>query len=354
MTTFFSSPKYTSFYGLDLPFIKSRGKKIIYRSTGYDVRTRTKDIKFNPYSPFRYGFDLGIEERRQKKYLDYLKDYVDVFICQDPEMKQYLPDAQIIPRSIDVNDWSFVGVKNNKIPKVVHAPSKMSVKGTHFILKAVEELSNEGLKFEFNLVQGLKQEEAIEIYKQADICIDQILIGWYGVFSIECMALGKPVIAYIRDDLADKQIQKIPIINANPDNIKTKLKEIILDYERRKELSILSRKYVENVHDVTTIANKTKLMYQNVLLQPFKTPTTLNDLDYLSIQFSENVDSDYNKPIIQITYEYIIQRLQRRKGTILSKLATGIDRIVKSLSYRGFIKGILHILSEPLRKIFYK
>ena len=36
-------------------------------------------------------------------------------------------------------------------------------------------------------------------YRDADIVVDQLLAGWYGGFAVEAMALGKPVIAYLRE-----------------------------------------------------------------------------------------------------------------------------------------------------------
>ena len=33
------------------------------------------------------------------------------------------------------------------------------------------------------------------MYAQADLVVDQVLIGWYGALAVETMAMGKPVIA---------------------------------------------------------------------------------------------------------------------------------------------------------------
>ena len=77
---------------------------------------------------------------------------------------------------------------------MLHAPSRRIVKGTKYILDAVEELKSEGLKFDFKMVEGMKNSDAKELYRTADIVVDQLRIGWYGVLAVEAMALGKPVI----------------------------------------------------------------------------------------------------------------------------------------------------------------
>ena len=47
-------------------------------------------------------------------------------------------------------------------------------------------------------VTRLPHAEAMKLYAQADLVIDQLLAGWYGGFAVETMAMGKPVVCYIR------------------------------------------------------------------------------------------------------------------------------------------------------------
>ena len=54
------------------------------------------------------------------------------------------------------------------------------------------------LRFELELVEAKPFWEALQIYGSGDIIVDQLLAGWYGGFAVEAMALGKPVIAYLR------------------------------------------------------------------------------------------------------------------------------------------------------------
>jgi len=44
------------------------------------------------------------------------------------------------------------------------------------------------------LVHGVPHEEAVERFKRADIVVDQMHYLWHGVFAIESMAYGKPVV----------------------------------------------------------------------------------------------------------------------------------------------------------------
>lgn len=286
LRTLVSGPRYTGLMGLDLPFIKLRGRKIVYRFTGMDLRDPKQDLASNPHSPFRHGFVAASEEDEpiRRAYIDFLRCHVDQFVVQDPEMAQYMPDARIIPRALNLDNWRHVGVEANERPLVVHGPSNPSVKGTKYILEACERLKDEGLNFDLKLITGMAHKEAVGWYRKADIVVDQILIGAYGVLAMEAMALGKPVICYVREDLFEPVYGKMPILNANPDNIGDVIRNAVTDFEMRRELGAKGRAFVERHHDVKRVAPDLKSLYADVLDRPQHIPTSGEDLSFLAGQ----------------------------------------------------------------------
>ena len=191
------------FNAMDLPFIRLAGPRIAYRFTGYELRRKSLELEVNPFTPYRYGYESAFKEDDQKRYLDYVAPYVDVFVVQDPEMQTYCSQAHIIPRALDLAQFPVPEPRRKERPLVVHAPSRRQLKGSEFVIKAVETLKDEGIDFDFLLIENIPNAEAIEQYRRADIVIDQLLVGWYGVLSMEAMAMEKTVIAYIREDLTD-------------------------------------------------------------------------------------------------------------------------------------------------------
>mgnify|MGYP002630276036 CR=1 FL=1 len=296
LRTMVFGPRFTGMMGLDLPFIKLRKKSIVYRFTGMDLRDRVIDLKENPFSPFRYGYE-GItedEDKIRRLYIDYLSCYVDQFLVQDPELQQYMPNAKIIERAIDLDIWKNVGISENGRPLIVHGPSNKEIKGTSFVLKACEELRDEGLIFDLKLVHGVSHAEAVSWYKKADAIIDQLHIGAYGVLAVEAMALGKPVLCYIRDDLYSKRYGEMPIINCNPLNIKEKIRYVIKDYEFRKEFSVKGRAFVEKYHDVNVVAPRLKEIYENTMRNHKSVNTSNVDLRFIGMQYG-GLESDIMK-----------------------------------------------------------
>ncbi len=290
LVTFFTSPQYRRMRGLDLPFIKARGLRVVYRGTGFDLRLRKIQEERNPYNPYRYGFRTVFDDRDQARYLEYLKEYVDTFIVQDPEMREYMPNAHVVPRGIDLSEWQTVGIERTERPLVVHAPSKSELKGTRFLLEAVEELRQEGVPFDFQLIQGMPHAEAAAAFRRADIVVDQLVIGWYGVVTIEALALGKPVIVYVREDLARDFTPRIPIANANPDTVKAVLRDLVADYEQRVALAEAARPFVEQVHDVRTVARLLRERYDDLMGTPTRIPSTTADLDHF--RFMQGAERD--------------------------------------------------------------
>src|SRR5581483_7612694 len=103
-------------------------------------------------------------------------------------------------------------------------------------------------------VEGLTQSELKERYARADLAVDQLLVGWYGGLAVELMALGRPVISFLRDEdldlLPSEMRAQIPVISAQPGTIGDVLKELLTT--GRGELAEIGRRgraYVERWHD---------------------------------------------------------------------------------------------------------
>ena len=108
---------------------------------------------------------------------------------------RWVPDAEMIPPGIDVKAIEPSPPTDRARPVILHAPSSRRRKGTEEVIAACA-----GLDADLLLVEGLHHDEAFERYREADIVVDQLNAGWYGLFAIECMALGKPVVTFLHDE----------------------------------------------------------------------------------------------------------------------------------------------------------
>ncbi|MDQ0255329.1 glycosyltransferase involved in cell wall biosynthesis [Evansella vedderi] len=184
-----------------------------------------RDRYKNPYVKIKKNF------RNEKKRIEVIKKLSsDHAIVADQELlpyaKDYYKHVHVICQAIPLEDFEPIYPEvTNRIPLIVHAPSHYRVKGSKFVMDAIKRLYRNGYSFRCNLVSKLPHDELMEVYRQADIIIDQLRIGSFGVASLEGMASGKPVICYIRKDLIYKYPQELPIVNATPKSIYKFLKK---------------------------------------------------------------------------------------------------------------------------------
>ncbi len=243
-------------FNLDLPILKLLGKKVFMEYHGSDIR---RPSVFKEKNKFAYSINQEIEKKSFLKQRR-ISRYVDGIIVHDHELKEHLFDfgvkIHILPLRIDLTNYkvSLPKVQNETIC-IVHAPSKKEIKGSNIIIETVEELK-EFYNIDFKLVYNMPHEKALRIYQKADLIIDQLRIGSYGMLSIEAMAMGKPVICYLREDLISLFPCIPPIINANETNLKEKIEFLIKNPDIRQSLGIQSRKYVEEYHDSIKVAEK--------------------------------------------------------------------------------------------------
>ncbi|MHC8492114.1 glycosyltransferase family protein [Thalassospira sp. SM2505] len=145
--------------------------------------------------------------------------------------------------------------------RLLHAPNHRNLKGTSHILKAVEELKSEGCDIELVLAEGVPNTEMPDLIRSVDIVVDQLVIGWYAMFSLESMALGKPVICHVRQEYHDLYVEagliepgELPLIDANVRNIKEVLRQFAGD--KRAHLGGIgrrSRAFAERHHSVASV-----------------------------------------------------------------------------------------------------
>jgi len=149
-------------------------------------------------------------------------------------------------------------------PLVVHAPSDLEKKGTRFVVEACEQLP-----VDLDVVHGVPHDEAVERFKRADIVVDQLHYLWHGVFAIEAMAYGKPVVTHLDADAVRETEEafglEVPIVPASTDDLVEKLRPLVESFELRKRLGEDGRAYVEQVHDLDKVADRFIELYASIL-----------------------------------------------------------------------------------------
>jgi glycosyltransferase involved in cell wall biosynthesis len=169
--------------------------------------------------------------------------------------------------SIDTNEWKMESnyVIPNKYTKerplrVLHAPNHKEIKGTKYFIRAIDELKAEGYPIELILVEKIPNYQIKEIMKEVDVIADQLIVGWYAMFAIESMSMGKLVLCYIREDLEEfytasglLEKNELPLIKCSPLNIKEVLTRILDNAEELRIYENKSKNYVAKHHSIQSV-----------------------------------------------------------------------------------------------------
>ncbi|MBS3919017.1 MAG: hypothetical protein KG012_09020 [Deltaproteobacteria bacterium] len=152
--------------------------------------------------------------------------------------------------------------------RILHAPNHDAIKGTKALVDAVETVKKEGLNIELVLMRGVSNSEIQKAIESVDLVADQFVIGWYAMFAMEAMAMKKPVLCYLREDLIDLYVkaglvrrEEIPVINTNLLEIEEKIRWAFSHREELIKIGERSREFVRDHHSTERIGE----VFKNIL-----------------------------------------------------------------------------------------
>lgn len=244
----------------DLPILKALGKKVFYTFHGSDVRLKSLDVKLHRWSYFRFS-DIPCNEPEVNWRRKVITHYADRAFLTSPLDLCYAPDLIWHPRAIDLDEWPYIGPSQGERPLIVHPYTDERTKGTTFVRRGLAQLEREGYKFDVRYVEGIPYSECKRALQKADIVIDRLVHGDYGLTSIEGMALGKAVVAQIEDEVL-REIPDLPIYRCNPDNFISRMRTLVRDTHLREELGRKGREFVIRHHECTRVASTLLAYYE--------------------------------------------------------------------------------------------
>jgi Glycosyl transferases group 1 len=223
---------------VQFPLLRALRKKSVFHYLGSDIRGKSRD-------------ELAFGTR------------ADAEIVGSYDAIRWVPHAHVIPPGLDLREFDPVPPSDNPRPLVVHAPSNREKKGTAQVIAALE-----GLGVDLDIVEGVPHEEARARYARADIVVDQLNAGWHGVFALESMALGKPVVTYLKPDVVERSAAgygiRIPIVPTTAETLRQDIEPLVAQPALRREVGAKSREYVEQVHDIDRVADRLLDVYRSL------------------------------------------------------------------------------------------
>jgi hypothetical protein len=236
--------------------------------------------KLRRYDIWHYHYPYGSLKRSLEKRMTdkvYLKHYhgndlrgrqeENFCLVSTPDLLKYAPNGKWLPNPIDLKEidatreeLNIKEMQENQIPKVAHYPYYRNYSALDYYSDALSSLQKDQ-KCEIINILNQPHLQALRNMASSDLIIGKILpdVGWFGKFELEGMALGKPVVAYVSEDLYENY--NPPIYRTTKDTLKKDLEAIFEDRPERERLSREGPKYVRDNHSIECVVEAVMRCY---------------------------------------------------------------------------------------------
>ncbi|MCA0431128.1 MAG: glycosyltransferase [Bacteroidetes bacterium] len=240
----FYIPIYSTFFinEKDFESIVKYKTKIIGYFLGSEIRIYSVFCKqFNvPTEAFKDYLNEESFENKLKKIRIFERFAHCIFSVPD-QMSMAAQPYFHLQLPFDVSKFIFK-INSREIPIILHCPSNSNAKGSDIIVKVVNELKKEGYKFEFKYIKNIQHNDLLNELSNADILLDELFANGPGLLSFEAMASG--CVSLTRYFNESPECFQPPVISVDSNNLKDKLKDVLLNKEKTTELIIKGREYL--------------------------------------------------------------------------------------------------------------
>ena len=239
----------------DIEAMLEKGINVSLLFHGSDIRLPSRHAKREHWSPFTPGDELTerleAQARRHAELVESLK--LPVFVST-VDLLDDVPNAQWLPVAIDPAPWQQAArpLFGHAKPVVAHVPSNAKLKGTAEIDSVLTALHDSG-QIEYRRITGVPHSGMPAVIGDADIVVDQLRIGLYGVAAAEALAAGRIVVSYVGDGVRDRVRslagREVPIVEADPDTLGDVVTGLIADRDAAAERAVAGPGFVAELHD---------------------------------------------------------------------------------------------------------
>ena len=238
-------------YSEELPMLEARGIKVGLVFRGSEIRDPALHASRHRWSPFTNPDDPLTQ--RLQEFVGLTREPLEglngsVFVTT-LDLLDHVPRARWLPQVLDLDVWTpGAAALARAVPRVLHAPSQEQMKGSHYVDDVCSRLADEG-RIEYIRLRGVPYAEMPALIASADVVIDQLALGSYGVLALQALASERVVIGHVVDAVRDRLHGSLPIVEAAPPDLEHVLRGALDDREALAEPAAAGRQYVRRYHD---------------------------------------------------------------------------------------------------------
>jgi len=239
----------------EISWHRDSGRGVALLCHGTDIRSPENHRNRNAYSPFA-GRDRATDrlERRVAENARILASFDGPVYFSTPDLIHDVPAGEWLPLVVEPEKWEVAAERaaspgERSVPVVLHAPTSARIKGTEFVERAVAAIDD---RVSYRPLTGVPASEMPRTIAAADIVVDQLLLGSYGVTACEAMAAGRVVVGnvdgQVRSMVKDKCGVELPIVQADPETLEGVLRRLASDPEERERVAGQGPEFVRIAH----------------------------------------------------------------------------------------------------------
>lgn len=222
---------------------------------GSDIRVPSQHRALYPGSPFDPDHPTTRALQAQSERLSaVMLEFDGPTFVSTPDLIDFAPRATWLPVVVDGPRWAGGRVVLERPrPVVVHVPSNPFLKGSHLVDAQLQEMSDRG-RIQYRRLEGVPPKLMPDLVRDADVVLDQFVLGLYSVMAVQGMFAGRVVVAHVADRVRDRVPGELPVVEAGPDDVVAVLEQILDAREAYREVAAAGQRYAVRVHDGTASA----------------------------------------------------------------------------------------------------
>ena len=197
------------------------------------------------------------------------------FVIREPltsvlDPSRWKPELEIPKKwRLDKSNGALIVVHDSGDP-ASRSFGERDIKGTGATIEAIERLQSDGVNVRLVKLANVPRRYKRFIQAQADVIVDQLVVGRYGALAQEGMMLGKPTICYI-DSREPEGVPELacwdecPLVSATEDTVYPVLKRLLSSSDERKQIGRASRIYALKWHAAENAAMRYEQIYDRIM-----------------------------------------------------------------------------------------